>query len=65
MRRYSQRNSLSTLSDPANTIRAIPATQSVPTREPLAMEATAPVYLHPRDALAMVHKLVSATSTTP
>jgi membrane glycosyltransferase len=58
-------DSLSTLSDPANTIRAIPATQSVPTREPLAMEATAPVYLHPRDALAMVHRLVSATSTTP
>ncbi|MDB6043783.1 MAG: hypothetical protein JWM63_2334 [Gammaproteobacteria bacterium] len=55
-------DSLSTLSDQANAIRA---TQSVPTREPLAMEATAPVYLHPRDALAMVHRLVSAASTTP
>jgi membrane glycosyltransferase len=58
-------DSLGALSEQVNTIRAIPATQSVPTREPLAMEAKAPVYLRPRDALAMVHRLVSATSTTP
>jgi membrane glycosyltransferase len=56
---------LGALSDQANAIRATPATQSVPTREPLAMEATAPVYLHPRDAVAMVHRLVSTASTAP
>ncbi|MDB6091138.1 MAG: hypothetical protein JWN85_3922 [Gammaproteobacteria bacterium] len=55
----------SLLSTQANTIRATPVTQSVPTREPLAMEATAPVYLRPRDALAIVHRLVSTASTTP
>jgi hypothetical protein len=58
-------DSLSTLSGGADTIRVMPVTQSVPTREPLAMEAAAPVYLRPRDALAMVHRLVSTASTTP
>jgi hypothetical protein len=58
-------DSLSALSGGSNTIRALPMEESVPSREPLSMEAAAPVYLRPRDALAMVHRLVSTASTTP
>jgi membrane glycosyltransferase len=56
---------LSVLKDQANTIRVLPVAESVPTREPLPMEAAAPVYLHPRDALTKLHRLVTAPSTTP
>jgi membrane glycosyltransferase len=58
-------DSLGALSGQANTIRATPPSLSVPEREPLSMEATVPVYLRPRDALAMVHRLVTTPSTTP
>ncbi|MGH8211566.1 MAG: glucans biosynthesis glucosyltransferase MdoH [Steroidobacteraceae bacterium] len=58
-------DSLSTLSGQANTIRVTPSVPSVPEREPLSMEAIVPVYLRPRDALAMVYRLVSSPSNTP
>lgn len=45
------------LSEQANTIRVTPLEQSVPEREPLAMEASVLQYLRPRDALAIFHRV--------
>jgi hypothetical protein len=47
------------LSEQANTIRLAPPAQSVPEREPLSMEASVLVYLRPRDALAIFHRVAS------
>ena len=57
-------NSLDDSSGQSNTIRVTPA-QSVPEREPLAMEAAAVKYLRPRDALAIFHRVPSTPGTTP
>ena len=53
------------LSEQANTIRAVPAAQSVPEREPLAMEAAEFEYLRPRDALTLFHRVASTPPTAP
>ena len=53
------------LSEQANTIRAVPAAQSVPEREPLAMEAAEFQYLRPRDALTLFHRVASTPPTAP
>jgi len=53
------------LSEQANTIRAVPAAQSVPEREPLAMEAAEFKYLRPRDALTLFHRVASTPPTAP
>jgi len=37
---------------------------NLPARKPLQMEASAPVYLRPRDALTGLHRLLSAAWTT-
>ena len=37
---------------------------NLPARKPLQMEAAAPVYLRPRDALTGLHRLLSAAWTT-
>jgi membrane glycosyltransferase len=53
------------LSEQANTIRAVPAAQTVPEREPLAMEAAEFEYLRPRDALTLFHRVASTPPTAP
>lgn len=53
------------LSGKSNTIRATPPAQSVPEREPLAMEASVLEYLRPRDALTIFHRVASTPPTTP
>ncbi|HWW78258.1 MAG TPA: glucans biosynthesis glucosyltransferase MdoH [Steroidobacteraceae bacterium] len=53
------------LSEQANTIRAVPAAQAVPEREPLAMEAAEFEYLRPRDALTLFHRVASTPPTAP
>ena len=53
------------LSEQANTIRALPAAQAVPEREPLAMEAAEFEYLRPRDALTLFHRVASTPPTAP
>ncbi|HEX4674931.1 MAG TPA: glucans biosynthesis glucosyltransferase MdoH [Steroidobacteraceae bacterium] len=53
------------LSEQANTIRAVPAAQSVPEREPLAMEVAEFEYLRPRDALTLFHRVASTPPTAP
>jgi membrane glycosyltransferase len=53
------------LSEQANTIRAVPTAQSVPEREPLAMEAAEFEYLRPRDALTLFHRVASTPPTAP
>jgi membrane glycosyltransferase len=56
---------LGELSGQSNTIRATPPAQSVPEREPLAMEASVLEYLRPRDALTIFHRVASTPPTTP
>ncbi len=58
-------DSLGSLSGKGNTIRVSPPTQSVPEREPLSMEAAALLYLRPRDALAIFHRVANSPTTTP
>jgi hypothetical protein len=58
-------NKLGKLGGQANTIRVSPPAQSVPEREPLAMEASVLVYLHPRDALTIFHRVASTPPTAP
>jgi membrane glycosyltransferase len=53
------------LSEQANTIRVAPPAQSVPEREPLSMEASVLVYLRPRDALALFHRVASPPPSSP
>ena len=53
------------LSEQANTIRVTPPAQSVPEREPLQMEASVLVYLRPRDALALFHRVASPPPSAP
>jgi membrane glycosyltransferase len=53
------------LSEQANTIRVAPPAQSVPEREPLPMEASVLVYLRPRDALAIFHRVASPPPSSP
>jgi membrane glycosyltransferase len=53
------------LNGQANTIRVSPPTQSVPEREPLSMEASVLVYLRPRDALAIFHRVASPPPSSP
>ena len=53
------------LSEQANTIRVAPPAQSVPEREPLPMEASVLVYLRPRDALAIFHRVASSPPSSP
>jgi len=43
------------------TVRALPATPAVPPRSSLQMEPAPLMYLHTRDALAMLHRLLTAT----
>jgi hypothetical protein len=52
------------LVEQVNTIRAAPA-QSVPEREPLAMDPAEFEYLRPRDALTIFHRVASTPPTVP
>jgi membrane glycosyltransferase len=58
-------DSLGNLSGRGDSIRVSPPVQSVPEREPLSMEAAALLYLRPRDALALFHRVASSPTTTP
>jgi membrane glycosyltransferase len=53
------------LSEQANSIRVAASAQSVPEREPLPMEASELVYLRPRDALAIFHRVASPPPSSP
>jgi membrane glycosyltransferase len=53
------------LSEQANTIRVASPAQTVPEREPLPMEASVLVYLRPRDALALFHRVASPPPSSP
>jgi len=58
-------NTLGSLSEPRDAIRVTASGLSMPEREPLSMEAAALLYLRPRDALAIFHRVASSPTTTP